>query len=175
MVSTAAGLLKSGFPAPVKSRSRSKTRWTTALTAGAAWKIVVASAALAATSAAAGAGALPDPVQSAVSTAASRIGIEIPDGVDEPDLGQSDQGEISQPERPDQDSSDDVGIDHTDQSQGTAVRPKEQANESDPGQPQTDLSDESDESRAPSQETDESQEGPANKSDDDETGQADGG
>ena len=55
-------------------------RVLTAVSAGLGWKILAASAALAATGTAAFTGSLPDPVQEALSNAASYIGITLPDG-----------------------------------------------------------------------------------------------
>jgi len=164
MVSEAARLSnKTGAQAPTRLRSPSKRRWAVALTAGVVWRVAVASVALAASGAAAAAGALPDPVQSAVSSAASRFGIEIPDGVDQPNLGQSDQGRVSQPGTPDQDHIDDPGIDQTDQPEGNADWPPEQSNQPDADQSQNDEADqtgESDESEQGSgPETDEEADG----------------
>lgn len=157
-----------------KFKSRSKRRWATALTAGVAWKIVVASAALAASSAAAATGTLPDPVQSAVSAAVSRFGIVIPDGVDQPDLGQSDQGEVSQPGLPDQDHVDDPSVDETDQPQGSADWPGEQSDQAEVDQAETDAPDESDESEQVSDLTDEEQNGQADEDEpDSDNGQSD--
>jgi hypothetical protein len=175
MVSKAARLVNTGVRAPVSYRSRTKRRWATALTTDAAWKIVVASAALAAASGAAAAGALPDPLQLAVSAAASRLGIEIPNGVDRPNLDESVPGEISQPGRPDQDHSDKLGIDSTDQPHGAEDIPVVQFNEPDTDQTQTGLLDQSDEEFEQTEESEESKEGPAEQSDDNETGQADDG
>lgn len=87
-------------------RRLTKKRWFGAsLAASFGWKILVASAALAA-SAAAATGTLPDPVQSRLSAAASHIGIVLPDGqtgdvqLDQAELGEVELGQATQAGQP---------------------------------------------------------------------------
>lgn len=139
-VSEAARLASPSHSAGARFKRRTKRRWAAALSAGVAWKLMVASAALAASGAAAAAGALPDQVQSVVSNAASRFGIEIPNGADQPDLGQSDQGNVSEPEQPDRDHVDHPAV-NSDQPQGNADWPEEQSDQPDVELPELDDSD----------------------------------
>jgi hypothetical protein len=78
MVAEAARLV--GSANPRGGRVRSRRRVVTAVSAGFGWKILVASAALAATGTAAVTGSLPDPVQATLADAASYIGVTLPDG-----------------------------------------------------------------------------------------------
>jgi hypothetical protein len=92
----------------LSQRRLTKKRWFGAsLAASVGWKIAIGSVAVAATTAAA-TGSLPDPVQSGLSAAASRIGIVLPDGhegqagvdqaeLSEVELGQANQAESGQP------------------------------------------------------------------------------